>query len=629
MFLFNLSMFEFLALLSAVSGVVVALYLLSRSRRKQTVATLRFWVQARQPVPSSRRRRIQQPWSLVLQLVCLALLLLAIAQLRIGSRQSASRDHVLLLDASSWMAAQSGDKTLLDNAKAKARAFVRALPGSDRVMVVRADGLPSPVTGMETSRDTILRAIDETRPGASALNLEQAFLFASQIRRLHGSGGGEIVYAGAGRFSGSDPVSGGTDQVRFLDVESPVENCGLAKFGVRRSDANPEAWDIFIAVRNYGRAPRRVPLAIQFGGAPAGSALIDVKPGATESRTFQFRTRAAGWIEARLLMKDALAEDNRAILELPELRTLKVAVYTDDADSIRPALTAHTQIQASYHSPAQYRPDGGADVVILDRFSPQTPPASGAIWIEPPDGSPFRTRERVADSRTVNWHSDHEVCSGLRSRTMKLASAQLFAIAKEDVVFADVDGGAVGVLRPAKRMAAIGFHPGRTDVRYDLATPLLLANLLRWVEPEVFRAAEIHGGTVGAVSAPIDRNTDVSKVRVIADSVELPYTVQDGTLRFFAGAPGVVRVLAGGREQIHSLSLPEVGERVWEAPSNVKRGVPGMFAQAVSRDVWQILAMAGALGLLAEWMIFGRKRHAKAQSAPVEPAPEHTLRQAS
>ena len=62
------------------------------------------------------------------------------------------------------------------------RPLFRSLPSSDRVMVVRVEGLPSPATGMEKNRDKIERAIRGTRPGASALNLDQAFLFADQIR---------------------------------------------------------------------------------------------------------------------------------------------------------------------------------------------------------------------------------------------------------------------------------------------------------------------------------------------------------------------------------------------------------------------------------------------------------------
>ena len=63
---------------------MVALYLLDRSRRRQMVATLRFWVAAEQPTVVTRRKRIQQPLSLMLQLISIALLLLAIAQLRLG-----------------------------------------------------------------------------------------------------------------------------------------------------------------------------------------------------------------------------------------------------------------------------------------------------------------------------------------------------------------------------------------------------------------------------------------------------------------------------------------------------------------------------------------------------------------
>ena len=43
MFFFNLSLGEFTALFGAVSGAVLALYLLDRSRRKIKVATMRFW----------------------------------------------------------------------------------------------------------------------------------------------------------------------------------------------------------------------------------------------------------------------------------------------------------------------------------------------------------------------------------------------------------------------------------------------------------------------------------------------------------------------------------------------------------------------------------------------------------
>ncbi|MBV8709901.1 MAG: BatA domain-containing protein, partial [Acidobacteriaceae bacterium] len=91
MFFLNLTAGEFLTLLSALGGVVTALYLLDRRVRKKTVSTLRFWPSATAVDEQQRRRRMQQPWSLILQLISLTLLLLAIAQLQWGSRVGRSR----------------------------------------------------------------------------------------------------------------------------------------------------------------------------------------------------------------------------------------------------------------------------------------------------------------------------------------------------------------------------------------------------------------------------------------------------------------------------------------------------------------------------------------------------------
>ena len=102
-------------------------------------------------------------------------------------------------------------------------------------------------------------------------------------------------------------------------------------------------------------------------------------------------------------------------------------------------------------------------------------------------------------------------------------------------------------------------------------------------------------------------DTDAQKIKVTSDGLELPFTVQGGTLQFYAGTPGVVRVQAGAREQVHSLSLPEVAEKTWTPSSNLRRGMPGAVEQALSRDLWQILAILAAVLLTADWLLFGRR----------------------
>ena len=107
MFFLNLTLPEFLVLLGTLSATLVTLYLLDRQRRKLRVSTLRFFRVNDKPPEMKHRRKVQQPWSLVLQLLSLILLLLAIAQVRLGSPDRSSRDHVLLVDSSAWMASET------------------------------------------------------------------------------------------------------------------------------------------------------------------------------------------------------------------------------------------------------------------------------------------------------------------------------------------------------------------------------------------------------------------------------------------------------------------------------------------------------------------------------------------
>jgi hypothetical protein len=620
-FFFNLSTVEFFALFTAISGLVVALYLLDRSKRKQTVPTLRFWVAAEQPPVTRHRRRIQQPLSLLLQILSIACLLAALAQLRWGDPERASRDHVLILDTSSWMSARAPQGTLMEEARKAAQAYLRALPATDRVMLVRADALATPATALESNRQILETAIRQSEPGPTALNLDQAFAFARQFQRLH-THGGEVVYVGAGRIADGDSVSFAStpENLRVIAVDRPVENCGLRKIGLRRSPNDPAVWDVFVAVRNYGRTPRTLPFLLRFGGAPVASRQVTLAPLSEQNISLQFRTRAAGWLEARLLSKDGFPEDDRAILEIPAQTIPKVVVYSDEPDLLRPVLSANPRVEASFLRPSEYSADAPAHIVILDRFRPKVLPKVATVLIEPPrDGSPIPVKTVAQGVALSRWHGENPLGAGLHAKTLQLESTQVYLAAPSDIPVAEVDAGPAILARPGNpRMVALGFHPVRSAMRYELTTPLLFANILRWLEPDIFRRWELNAGSVGTVNLALDTDVDPSQVKVLAENGKpLPYTLRDRNLRFFSGMPGTVRVVAGDKEVVYSLTLPEVADTAWAIPQAAKRGIPSASALGpASWDLWPWLAVLGAIGLAVEWMLFGRHRRGVAVSRP-------------
>ena len=619
MYFLNLSLFQFLAVFSGIAGISVALYLLDRTRRKIVVSTLRFWVAAQHPAVAARRRRVQQPWSLFLQLAGMALLLLAISQLRWGTPALAGRDHVIVLDASAWMAGRSGTRTLMDVARDRARQYLLALPARDRVMLVRADAMATPATAFEESRRKVELAINATEPGATALNLDQALLFARHIQGQDGHRVGEIAFIGPGRTAAPhDPAAAALPRnLRVITVADNVENAGLRKVGMRRSGADSELWEIYVAVRNYGTRPRTVNLSLDFGPpgtagrVAAGSKQLTLAPGAESEASFEYRTSAAGILGVHLTPRDSYPNDDNAELEMPAQPMLPVVVYSAQPELLRPVLAATPRVAAIYRRPEEYRPDDKG-LVVLDRFIPATRPQSDSVWIEPPAvGSPIPVRSTVEQAAFQRWDPEHPVASGLHTHDFKLDRAEVFEAGAGDARIGEVAAGPVIVARPGKpKIVVMGFHPVLSAMRYQLATPLLFANLLRWVAPETFRRYEVAGGSVGAVKLVLDQDTAAKDVKVTAeDGSDLPFTLKERNLNFFSGAPGGVKVLAGDREYMYSLTLPELWESKWTPPPEAHVGVP-KFAQMreTSMDLWPWLALAGACALLLEWVLYGRFR---------------------
>jgi Aerotolerance regulator N-terminal len=615
----NLTLGQFLAVFGAVSAVSVALYLLDRTRRRQVVSTLRFWVEPGKAAPVTRRSRIQQPLSLLLQLLGMLLLILALAEFQFGGSRNARRDHVLVLDTSAWMGAGLPNREgaiLMDLARASAIGWLRAVPTADRVLVVRADALATPATAWELDRRAVVRAILESQPGATALNLSQSLQFARQLQQSSGSLPGEIVYAGPGRISTRESTNMALPNIpafRVLSIDDNIENSGLRSVGARHSTTDTGTWDVLVRARNYGTTAKLVNVTLNFGNIPQGSRPIMLAPGMEQEVTFNVHTRAAGILEARLYPKDAFGADNYAALELPEFRSLQVIVYSDQPEALRPALASDARVAADFRKTAQYTPDAGNNsLVILHHFRPPVLPHANVLWIDPPaDKPPVAITSRVEHPEGLAWTPDQPLTAGLRARDVQIESASVFAPSPKDIRLAEVNSGPVMVANVADdgrtRSVVMGFDPFAGAMRYELTTPLLLANILRWVAPDVFRDVDVGTQSAGAIAVPI-QSRDQGAVEVMTEAgARLPYNVRDRSVQFFAGEAARVRVIAGNSERVFSLTLPEMWDVKWKPPANVRHGIPAWNdALRRNRDWWPWLAALGAAILIGEWVAYGR-----------------------
>lgn len=592
MFFANLTVIEFLFLLAAGSAATAALYLLIRARRRVRVPTLRFWQQAQRALEQKRRRRIDQPLSLLLQLLALAALLLAIAQPRVGPRPETGAWHVLLLDGSSWMQIPEIEA----DAKRQALQWLRSLPAQDSVQVVRADALPTPLTPFTTDRDAAARAIRDSAASSTALDLAPAFELAMQALRLHAPRPGEIVYAGPLHATAAEDVSP-PPNLRLLVTPPPPPNAGLTRVLMRRSSTDPMRVEAQVHVRNYSPAPRTVPFLAGFGGAVVTSRIVRLPANGEAAVAFGFRAPVAGWVDVRIDARDALPADDRVTLELPPPLVARVTVFTDDASALRPLLESDPRIDARYLPVSEYDPAAEADVVILDSFHPSRLPLRPTLLVRPGQGA----------ARITVWNAGHPVTSHLRSSDVRLDAARVLVPERGDAVLAATPQGPVALAREGEpRRVLLGFHPGSASLRYHVSAPLLFAGVLRWLAPARLQPQEVLVAAPGVVRLELPETLARERVRVTdGEGAPLPFSLEGRTLRCFAPAPSQVRIATPAMERVYSLSLPALAPSVWEAPPGAMRGTAARAAVAAGpRELWRWLVLLGCALLAAEWALF-------------------------
>ena len=102
----------------------------------------------------------------------------------------------------------------------------------------------------------------------------------------------------------------------------------------------------------------------------------------------------------------------------------------------------------------------------------------------------------------------------------------------KDIRLAEVNNGPVMVANVSDdgktSTVVMGFDPFAGAMRYELTTPLLLANILRWVAPDVFRDVDVGTQSAGAIAVPIQSRDREGAVQVLTDAgTSLPFNVRD------------------------------------------------------------------------------------------------------
>jgi len=510
---------ELLALFGAFGGAMVVLYLLKLRRRRVEVPFAPLWARLVEDKRStSLLRRLRRPFSLLVQLLVIACLVLALGDPRLSGLAGCAheppapppaRHTLLLVDASASMASFEAGQTRLEAARAEARRVVEAATRNPnhRIMVVQLDAQLRPLTLWSRDRRALLDAIDAVAPDG-ALDTRAAVDDALRLAAdaIRGREDPEVVLVTDRAF---DPIP--DDRVealglRVLPVGEATANVGVTAFNVRPYLDDSLTYAVFFAAHNATDRPLRATLTLYANDrgrsvadfvAPhriVGSHAVDLPAHGVVERVIDHVKFEGSRLAARLTLapdepvRDVFPRDDVAFALVPERRQLAVQLVTTGNLFLYATLFVRENVTLSAVTPDAYRGPEGFDVTIVDGASVDLSRPGAYFLIDPAPGGPFEIVGVAREPQITRTDRGHPLLRHLKLADLNILEASHIRPARGDEVVAAAGNVPILLVRDDpetdRRFVVLAFDIRKSLLPMSYAFPLLVVNVLNTLFPE-------------------------------------------------------------------------------------------------------------------------------------------------
>ena len=631
-----LSPVEIAVVWAGLAAAALWLYLHHRRPQHRKVSTLRFWASV-QPVSQPRRRKLREPWAFLAQIAFLLLLVLALANPRWGPAVE-GRSVVIVLDASIWSQTRpAGESAWIDRERGEAMRVLDSLPGGDRVLLLRAEADAPPILPFTTDRASLRRAILDAQPSSVAADLPRALEMGRAA--LGGARRGLLVYVGPGlvdreqsrsldefRAEVESPDSNvGQPQLlmRFVGDWASVQNRGITRLSLRRDAARPDRWRLLTQLKNYSNEKADVVLAFSVNGQPLGKRKVTLAPEALSNAEDEFTWDRGGMLQAEISPSDALQADDRAMVNLPTFRTVRVAVFASNASpfasDLLSVLSSNPYVQAQI-LPPELSVNISPDVAIYQGVNLPAQPAFNSIW--------FLSGPSLAGSRPLRvtgWNSRHPVTRWVRTHDISVRNPAPLKVQPGDTVLAYAEGDPPAPLilareQDGRKILIIGFNPHDSNFPLESAFPLLMAGSVEWMTHSVDEVAD------SLSTGEIDLPGPAAKI-IAPSGKEVPFARKGSDVHLLALETGMYRIVASGSETSIAVNPPALPAQRVQLTAAETAAVEREPLPPAAWDLWRWLVLLAIVALWLEWWLYyaarERQRAAEVLDAPGDqPLPE-------
>ena len=608
---------------AAAAAITVFLYVLKLRRRPVRVPFLPMWERVLKDQESSRLFSNLKRWlSLLLQLVLVAVIVLALGDPRLASRWFEGRSLLVLVDVSASMQASDGQNTRIEEAKAELNRLLDGLSGADQMLVAQMGETVVPLTTMTDSVAVLKQATESITALETGANLDTALSFSLDALRSRSKP--EIIILSDGGFAQdldhwSEQLVPKQIKLRYVPIGQAAQNVAVTSFSVRRYPLDKSRYEVLLEVTNTNDVAQQVQVTLYGDGRAIDVSEFMLAPNEVLPRFYQNIGGGNETLEAEITLlngHDGLAVDNRAYALLPERQRSRVLVVTPGNTYLEAALLLDEYLEVETVEPNGDLPLGPFDVTILDGVAPALTASHGALlYLNPPaEGAPLKHARVIEDFGFDKWEEDSRLLRWIAPENIQVLEGHALRPERGDKVVGASEKGAILVsgTRDDQPFIALGFDPRKSDIVLRVAWPLLLLNCIHsFSELDDTDYSSYRTGTVWHMQT---RNELTSAVLVGPEGSEHTLPVRNGQASFFGESSGFFTLRTPDGEVLTrfaaNLSDPEES-RLDVAPElrfgSLTASPPSGFSEGVRRELWVILLAVVLFVLFVEWFTYHRR----------------------
>jgi hypothetical protein len=597
---------------AATLPVVVVFYLLKRRRLVKLVSSTVLWqkfladTQANAPFQKLRRN-----WLLLLQLLLLALAILALSRPYFAGHATSTGLRVVILDASASMQSTDEKPSRFEKARADALELVDGLKDQEQMLVLLAAGNTVVKQSATDDKAALRRALENCQVTDSSTRLTEALKLADTlVRDKHDP---EIHLFSDGAAGDLSEFENKGLRVTYHREGERCENLGITTLDIRENPENRQERAIYTSVVNFSTNVQQTILELLFDQQVVDTRPLTLQPGETSPQVFTATQGRDGIFTVRIDAKDDLAADNQASIVSLLPQPARVLLVTRGNRFLEKALRAAGRVELTVATDSA---DGAEnyDIVALDDVTPAVWPKPSLLAIHVANTNLFDTAwTNLEAPAVVDWKNTHPLLRYINLDNVQIS--QTLGVRTPAWAMPLVDAPRTPLILAGElshqKIVWIGFDTLQSTWPLRISFPMFIANAVEWLNPastksrqlllragEPFRYVLPQPGT-----AEIVLPSGVKETVTTSENREIVFgnTARQGTYHLRAGALDVafcVNVLDAAESNTKPREELRLGKFNTVGSTEVRQA---------SVEMWRWIA-AGALAvLMLEWWYYHRR----------------------